>query len=33
MVLVTDGETPLEIEDWDATVDKINELAINTTIM
>ncbi|KAF8708422.1 SPOC domain-like protein, partial [Rhizoctonia solani] len=33
MVLVTDGETPLEIEDWDATVDKINELAINTTIV
>ncbi|KAG8689972.1 ATP-dependent DNA helicase II subunit 2 [Ceratobasidium sp. 394] len=33
MVLVTDGETPLEIEDWEATVDKINELAINTTIV
>ncbi|CAE6469453.1 unnamed protein product [Rhizoctonia solani] len=33
MVLVTDGETPLEIEDWEATVDKINELAINTTII
>ncbi|KAG8758277.1 ATP-dependent DNA helicase II subunit 2 [Ceratobasidium sp. 423] len=33
MVLVTDAETPLEIEDWEATVDKINELAINTTII
>ncbi|KEP54595.1 putative ATP-dependent DNA helicase II subunit 2, related protein [Rhizoctonia solani 123E] len=33
MVLVTDGETPLEVEDWEATVDKINELAINTTII
>ncbi|QRW05625.1 ATP-dependent DNA helicase II subunit 2, related protein [Ceratobasidium sp. AG-Ba] len=33
MVLVTDGETPLEIEDWEATVDKINELAINMTIV
>ncbi|CUA73760.1 ATP-dependent DNA helicase II subunit 2 [Rhizoctonia solani] len=33
MVLVTDGETPLEIEDWEATADKINELAINTTII
>jgi ATP-dependent DNA helicase 2 subunit 2 len=33
LVLVTDAETPLEIEDWQATVAKINELAINTTIM
>lgn len=33
MVLVTDAETPLQIDDWEATVEKINELAINTTIM
>ena len=33
IVLVTDAETPLQIDDWEATVDKINELAINTTIM
>ncbi|KAJ1310918.1 hypothetical protein OPQ81_009430 [Rhizoctonia solani] len=33
MVLVTDGETPLEIEDWEATTEKINELAINMTII
>lgn len=33
MVLITDGENPMEIEDWEATVKKMNALDIITTIV
>lgn len=33
MVLLTDAERPIEIEDWEATADKMNSLNINFTIM
>ena len=33
MVLVTDGENPMEIEDWEATVSKMNDLDIQMSIM
>ena len=33
MVLLTDAERPIEIEDWEATADKMNSLNINLTIM
>lgn len=33
MVLLTDGESPMEVEDWELTVKKIKELNIITTVM
>ncbi|KAK0446455.1 SPOC domain-like protein [Desarmillaria tabescens] len=33
IVLVTDGENPIEIEDWQATVKKLNDLDIALTIV
>lgn len=33
MVVLTDGESPIEMEDWELTIKKINELQIITTIM
>jgi ATP-dependent DNA helicase 2 subunit 2 len=33
MVLVTDGENPMEIEDWDKTVQKMNQLSISLTVV
>ena len=33
IVLLTDGENPMEIEDWEATVDKINVLKIRVLIV
>ncbi|KAG7450798.1 SPOC domain-like protein [Guyanagaster necrorhizus] len=33
IILVTDGENPIEIEDWEATVKKLNELDISLTIV
>ena len=33
MVVLTDGESPMEVEDWELTVKKIKELQIITTIM
>ncbi|KAK0198079.1 SPOC domain-like protein [Armillaria mellea] len=33
IILVTDGENPIEIEDWDATVKKLNDLDITLTIV
>ncbi|KAK0208010.1 SPOC domain-like protein [Desarmillaria ectypa] len=33
IVLVTDGENPMEIEDWQATVKKLNDLDIALTIV
>jgi hypothetical protein len=33
IVLLTDGENPIEIEDWEATIDKINALKIRLVIM
>ncbi|KAI0932900.1 hypothetical protein AcW2_001392 [Taiwanofungus camphoratus] len=33
MVLLTDGENPIEIEDWEATAKKMNSLDISFTIV
>ena len=33
MVLLADGENPMEVEDWELTVKKMNDLNIVTTIM
>ncbi|KAG2370362.1 SPOC like C-terminal domain-containing protein [Suillus spraguei] len=33
IVIVTDGQSPMEIEDWEATVNKMNGLAISLTII
>ncbi|KAI0344219.1 SPOC domain-like protein [Trametopsis cervina] len=33
MVLLTDGESPIEIEDWEATAGKMNDLKIRFTIV
>ncbi|OCH84687.1 ku80-like protein [Obba rivulosa] len=33
IVLITDGESPIEIEDWEATVKKMNSLEIGLTIV
>ncbi|KAH7908209.1 SPOC like C-terminal domain-containing protein [Hygrophoropsis aurantiaca] len=31
--IITDGENPIEIEDWEATVKKMNALDINVTVV
>ncbi|KAG1889229.1 SPOC domain-like protein [Suillus subluteus] len=33
IVIVTDGQSPMEIEDWEATVKKMNALAISLTVI
>lgn len=33
IVILTDGESPMEIEDWEATVDKMNALNISLTVV
>ncbi|KAE9397612.1 SPOC domain-like protein [Gymnopus androsaceus JB14] len=33
VILVTDGEGPMEIEDWEATVQKMNELNVGFTVV
>ncbi|KAG1761756.1 SPOC like C-terminal domain-containing protein [Suillus occidentalis] len=33
IVIVTDGQSPMEIEDWEATVKKMNGLAISLTVI
>ncbi|KZT08940.1 SPOC domain-like protein [Laetiporus sulphureus 93-53] len=33
IVLITDGENPIEIEDWEATVKKMNDLEVSLTIV
>ncbi|KAH0590171.1 hypothetical protein H2248_000344 [Termitomyces sp. 'cryptogamus'] len=33
IVLITDGESPIELEDWEATVDKMNSLNVSMTIV
>jgi len=33
IIIVTDGASPIEIEDWEATVKKMNALQISLTIM
>jgi len=33
IVLVTDGESPIEVEDWEATVQKMDSLNIGLTII
>lgn len=33
IVLVTDGESPIEMEDWDAIVQKMNDLNVSLTLV
>ncbi|KAI0735882.1 SPOC domain-like protein [Earliella scabrosa] len=33
IVILTDGENPMEIEDWEATVKKMNDLGISLTVV
>ena len=33
MILLTDGESPIEIEDWEETANKMNDLKIIFTVM
>ena len=33
IVLVTDGQSEIELEDWEATVDKMNDLDIRFTVV
>lgn len=33
IVLLTDGENPMEIEDWEATAKKMNSLNVGLTIV
>lgn len=33
LVLITDGQSPIDTSDWDSVVEKMNELNIITTIM
>ncbi|KAG5646900.1 hypothetical protein DXG03_001976 [Asterophora parasitica] len=33
IVIVTDGESPIEVEDWEATVEKMNGLDISLTLI
>ncbi|KAG1825465.1 SPOC like C-terminal domain-containing protein [Suillus subaureus] len=33
IVIVTDGQSPMEIEDWEATVKKMNSVAISLTVI
>ena len=33
MVLVTDGQSPLELDSWEMTADKIKELNIQLSIL
>ncbi|EIN13322.1 ku80-like protein [Punctularia strigosozonata HHB-11173 SS5] len=33
IVLLTDGESPMEIEDWEATVRKMNDIGVSLTIV
>jgi ATP-dependent DNA helicase 2 subunit 2 len=32
VVLLTDGENPMEVEDWEATAHKMNQLNVSLTI-
>ena len=33
IVILTDGENPMEVEDWEATVKKMNALNIGLTVV
>ncbi len=33
IVILTDGENPMEVEDWEATVKKMNDLNIGLTVV
>ena len=33
IVILTDGENPMEVEDWEATVKKMNALDIGLTVV
>jgi ATP-dependent DNA helicase 2 subunit 2 len=33
IVIITDGENPIEVEDWEATVQKMDVLDISLTVM
>lgn len=33
IVLLTDGENPIELEDWEATVEKMNAFEVSLSVM
>jgi ATP-dependent DNA helicase 2 subunit 2 len=33
MVLLTDAENPIEVEDWEVTVQKMNDVKVRFTIV
>lgn len=33
IVIITDGESPIEVEDWEATVQKMDALDISLTVV
>jgi ATP-dependent DNA helicase 2 subunit 2 len=33
IIVVTDGESPIEIEDWELTVKKMNSLNVGLTVV
>jgi ATP-dependent DNA helicase 2 subunit 2 len=33
IVLITDGESPIEVEDWEATVKKMDSLKVSLAVM
>jgi ATP-dependent DNA helicase 2 subunit 2 len=33
IVLVTDGESPVELEDWEVTVKRMNDLGVSLTVV
>ena len=33
MVLLTDAENPIELEDWEAATGKMNDLQVKLTVM
>jgi len=33
MIIVTDGETPMEQSDWESTVDKLKEYGVKTLVV
>lgn len=33
IVLITDGENPIEVEEWEQTADKMNALGVNLVVV
>lgn len=33
IILLTDAQNPIEIEDWEATIEKMDSLGVSLTVM